>query len=75
MQSNYKKLGKYIQVVNKRNTDLKVEKLLGVSIRKVLMPSIANTVGTNMKTYKINETILLTVLLLLVMVIKSLWHY
>ncbi len=53
MQSNYKKLGKYIQVVNKRNTDLKVEKLLGVSIRKVLMPSIANTVGTNMKTYKI----------------------
>jgi len=53
MKSNYKKLGKYIEVVNIRNKDLKVEKLLGVSIRKVLMPSIANTVGTNMKTYKI----------------------
>lgn len=53
MRSNYKKLGKYIQAVNVRNTDLKVEKLLGVSIKKVLMPSIANTVGTDMRTYKI----------------------
>ncbi|AYN67465.1 restriction endonuclease subunit S [Euzebyella marina] len=55
MSSNYKKLGDYIQPVNKRNTDLKVETLLGVSIQKILMPSIANTVGTNMKTYKIIE--------------------
>lgn len=53
MNSNYKKLGDYIQPVNRRNTDLKVETLLGVSIQKILMPSIANTVGTNMKTYKI----------------------
>src|SRR5690625_7229935 len=53
MSSNYKKLGDYIQPVNRRNTDLKVETLLGVSIQKILMPSIANTVGTNMKTYKI----------------------
>lgn len=53
MTSNYKKLGQYIQPVNIRNKDLEVETLLGVSIRKVLMPSIANIVGTNMKTYKI----------------------
>lgn len=53
MRSNYKKLGKYIQPVNIHNTNLAVETLLGVSINKVLMPSIANTVGTNMKTYKI----------------------
>jgi type I restriction enzyme S subunit len=53
LKSNYKKLGQFIEVVNIRNTDLAVEKLLGVSIRKVLMPSIANTIGTNMKTYKI----------------------
>jgi type I restriction enzyme S subunit len=53
MRSNYKKLGQYIQPVNIRNKDLKVKNLLGVSIKKVLMPSIANTVGTNMKTYKI----------------------
>lgn len=53
MKSNYKRLGKYIQPVNIRNTQLNVERLLGVSIQKILMPSIANTVGTNMKTYKI----------------------
>ncbi|WP_111309150.1 restriction endonuclease subunit S [Confluentibacter sediminis] len=53
MRSNYKKLGQFIREVNIRNTDLSVEKLLGVSIKKVLMPSIANTVGTNMATYKI----------------------
>ncbi|HLV38266.1 restriction endonuclease subunit S, partial [Xanthomarina sp.] len=53
MRSNYKKLGQFIQEVNIRNSDLNVERLLGVSIRKVLMPSIANTIGTNMKTYKI----------------------
>ncbi len=53
MRSNYKQLGQYIQVVNRRNKQLEVEKLLGVSIKKILMPSIANTVGTNMRTYKI----------------------
>jgi len=53
MRLSYKTLGNYIQEVNHRNTDLKVEKLLGVSIQKILMPSIANTVGTNMSTYKI----------------------
>lgn len=53
MQSNYKVLGPYIRPVNVRNSDLKVERLLGVSIQKILMPSIANTVGTNMKSYKV----------------------
>lgn len=53
MRSNYKQLGRYIQIVNNRNNDLKVEKLLGVSIQKILMPSIANVVGTDMSTYKI----------------------
>src|SRR5690554_2502039 len=53
MRSNYKRLGNYIQIVNKRNKKLEAETLLGVSIRKVLMPSIANTIGTNMTTYKI----------------------
>ncbi|RCW91307.1 restriction endonuclease subunit S [Winogradskyella arenosi] len=52
---NYKRLGDYIQVVNIRNKNLEVETLLGVSIKKVLMPSIANTVGTDMSRYKIIE--------------------
>ena len=53
VRSNYKRLGDYIQVVNERNRELEVETLLGVSIQKVLMPSIANTIGTNITTYKI----------------------
>jgi len=53
MRSNYNQLGRYIQIVNNRNNDLKVERLLGVSIQKILMPSIANIVGTDMSTYKI----------------------
>ncbi|WP_081415649.1 restriction endonuclease subunit S [Aquimarina latercula] len=52
---NYKRLGDYIQPVNIRNKELEVTTLLGVSIKKVLMSSIANTIGTNMKTYKIIE--------------------
>jgi type I restriction enzyme S subunit len=52
---SYKRLGDYIQVVNIRNKNLEVETLLGVSIKKVLMPSIANTIGTDMSRYKIIE--------------------
>ena len=55
MRSNYKKLGQFIRTVDVRNKDLEVDRLLGVSIKKELMPSIANTVGTNMKRYKIIE--------------------
>ncbi len=51
----YKRLGDYIREVNVRNRDLKVTNLLGVSISKEFMPSIANTIGTDMSTYKIVE--------------------
>ena len=53
MKLGYKKLGDYIHLVDDRNRNLEVGTLLGVSIRKVLMPSIANTIGTDMSTYKI----------------------
>ena len=53
MKSSYKKLRNYIQIVNKRDTDKTIDKLLGVSIRKVLITSIANIIGTDMSTYKI----------------------
>ena len=49
----YKRLGDYIREVNVRNRELKVTNLLGVSISKEFMPSIANTIGTDMSTYKI----------------------
>ncbi len=50
---SYKRLGNYIQQVNVRNKDLETEVLLGVSITKKLIPSIANVIGTDMSVYKI----------------------
>lgn len=52
-KTDYKRLGDYIREVDVRNRDLKVTKLLGVSISKEFIPSIANTIGTDMSTYKI----------------------
>lgn len=52
---SYKRLGNYIQQVNVRNRDLETEVLLGVSITKKLIPSIANVIGTDMSVYKIIE--------------------
>lgn len=53
MRLNYKRLGEYIQPVEGRNTDLRNIPLMGLSINKVFIPSIANTIGTNMATYRI----------------------
>ena len=55
MTNSYKRLGDYIREVDVRNRDLKVTKLLGVSISKEFMPSIANTIGTDMSSYKVAE--------------------
>ena len=55
MKNDYKRLGNYIREVDVRNRDLKVTKLLGVSISKEFMPSIANTIGTDMSSYKVAE--------------------
>lgn len=53
MKSNYKKLGEYIRRVDVRNVEGKKENLLGVSVQKVFIPSIANTVGTDFTKYKV----------------------
>ncbi len=53
MRSSYKKLRPYIREVIEKNTDLAVQRLLGVSITKRLIPSIANIIGTDMSSYKI----------------------
>lgn len=55
MKNDYKRLGNYIREVDVRNRNLKVTKLLGVSISKEFMPSIANTIGTDMSSYKVAE--------------------
>lgn len=53
MKSSYKKLGEFIRQIDVRNTDGKEVSLLGVSVQKVFIPSIANTVGTDFTKYKI----------------------
>lgn len=53
MKLNYKKLGQYIRQVDVRNTEGKEENLLGVSVQKQFIPSIANTVGTDFTKYKV----------------------
>lgn len=53
MKSNYKQLGQFIRQVDVRNTEGKEENLLGVSVQKQFIPSIANTVGTDFSKYKV----------------------
>ena len=50
---DYKPLGKYIQPVVGRNNNLGDLPLMGLSITKKFIPSIANTIGTDMSTYRI----------------------
>lgn len=52
MKSNYKRLGDYIRPVDERNIEDKRFELLGVSVEKRFIKSIANTVGTDWKGYK-----------------------
>ena len=50
---NMKRLGDFIRQVDTRNRDLAVDNLLGLSISKQFIPSIANIIGTDMANYKI----------------------
>lgn len=53
MKSNYKQLGQFIRQVDIRNKSGSEKNLLGVSVQKKFIPSIANTVGTDFTKYKI----------------------
>ena len=52
MTAEYHRLGDYIREVNVRNRELKVTRLLGLSIEKKFIPSIANIIGADMAGYK-----------------------
>ena len=56
MNENYRTLGDYIEIVDERNKGLALDNLLGVSIAKKFIPSIANIVGTDLSNYKIVRT-------------------
>ena len=53
MKSNYKQLGRYIRPIDVRNKGLVTTKLLGISVEKCFIPSIANIIGTDLEKYKI----------------------
>lgn len=53
MKSSYKKLGQHIRIVDERNKELQDLPLMGLSVKKIFFPTIANLVGTDMSTYKI----------------------
>lgn len=55
MKEGYRLLGDFIRQVDVRNTDGKEENLLGVSVQKMFIPSIANTVGTDFTKYKVSN--------------------
>ena len=53
MRSNYKPIGDYIRKVENRNRDLKVTRLLGLSMTKEFRETTSNIVGTDMSVYKV----------------------
>ena len=53
MKGGYKFLGEFIRQVDVRNTAGKEDNLLGVSVQKQFILSIANTVGTDFTKYKV----------------------
>ena len=48
-----KRLGDYIREVDVRNRDLEVANLVGLTIDKSFIPSVANVIGTDLSKYKI----------------------
>lgn len=52
-ENNLKRLGDYIRPVDVRNRDLGVNKLVGLTIDKAFIPSVANTIGTDLSNYKV----------------------
>ena len=53
MSMNYKKLGDIVELIDERNKDGKVQNLIGVSIDKCFIKSVANTIGTDLTKYQV----------------------
>lgn len=53
MRSNYKPIGELVTRIDERNTDGEATELIGVSINKCFIKSVANTIGTDLTKYKI----------------------
>ena len=53
MTDSHKRLGDYIREVDVRNRDLAVTKLVGLTIDKSFILSVANVIGTDLSKYKV----------------------
>lgn len=53
MKSNYKPISELVDRVDVRNTDRKIDILIGLSIDKCFIRSVANTIGTDLTKYKV----------------------
>ena len=49
--AEYKRLGDYIREVNVRNKNLEATKLVGLTIDKAFILSVANVIGTDLSNY------------------------
>ena len=49
----YQRLGDYIREVDVRNRNLSVTTLVGLTINKAFIPSVANVIGTDLSNYKV----------------------
>lgn len=53
MKLNFDVLGNHIRLVDSRNTEMVTNRVLGISIDKEFMPSVANVIGTDLSKYKL----------------------
>jgi len=49
----YEPIGKYIHLTDTRNNDMSVNNLVGLTIEKRYIPSVANVIGTDLSKYKV----------------------
>lgn len=53
MRSNYKTIGQLVERIDIKNVDGAVAELIGISIDKCFIKSVANTIGTDLTKYKV----------------------
>lgn len=53
MKSSYRTIEELVERIDERNSDNEADVLLGVSIEKCFIPSVANTIGTDLTKYKL----------------------
>ena len=51
--NEYKRIGDLVDLIDERNKDDKVKTLIGVSIDKCFIKSVANTIGTDLSKYQV----------------------